>query len=90
MKLTPSHRSCNQQPFDTLYLDAESLQSCVSRGRAGDVSNSQGENIGRLHSALVEDVSQYFGVGSIPWSPLARGFLARPIGETTKRAGVDR
>jgi len=33
---------------------------------------------------------QHFGVGSIPWSPLARGFLTRPLGETTKRGSVDR
>lgn len=27
---------------------------------------------------------RHFGVGSIPWSPLARGFLCRPIEEQTK------
>jgi len=26
----------------------------------------------------------HFGVGSIPWSPLARGFLTRPIGTQTR------
>jgi len=31
----------------------------------------------------------HFGVGSIPWSPLARGFLTRPLGESTKRGDVD-
>ena len=30
------------------------------------------------------------GVGVIPWSPLARGKLARPWDEETKRAGADR
>jgi 1-deoxyxylulose-5-phosphate synthase len=29
------------------------------------------------------------GVGSIPWSPLAKGRLARPWGETTARSGTD-
>ncbi|MBX5467731.1 MAG: aldo/keto reductase [Firmicutes bacterium] len=29
------------------------------------------------------------GIGVIPWSPLARGRLARPWGETTKRAETD-
>lgn len=29
------------------------------------------------------------GVGSIPWSPLARGRLARPWGEQTRRSEVD-
>ena len=29
------------------------------------------------------------GVGSIPWSPLAKGFLARPWGEQTQRSEVD-
>ncbi|QRW12193.1 aldo/keto reductase family protein [Ceratobasidium sp. AG-Ba] len=30
-----------------------------------------------------------FGVGSIPWSPLARGFLTRPLGQQTHRAEKD-
>ncbi|KAH9476273.1 Versiconal hemiacetal acetate reductase [Psilocybe cubensis] len=30
-----------------------------------------------------------FGVGSIPWSPIARGVLTRPFGETTKRMNSD-
>ena len=29
------------------------------------------------------------GAGSIPWSPLAKGRLARPFGEQTKRFGTD-
>ncbi|KIM84086.1 hypothetical protein PILCRDRAFT_68256, partial [Piloderma croceum F 1598] len=32
---------------------------------------------------------KHFGVGSIPWSPLGRGLLTRPLGEQTKRGGVD-
>ncbi|KZP14872.1 aryl-alcohol dehydrogenase [Athelia psychrophila] len=35
---------------------------------------------------------KHFGVGSITWSPLARGLLTRPLGEhaSTKRGAVDR
>jgi aryl-alcohol dehydrogenase-like predicted oxidoreductase len=33
--------------------------------------------------------SQHFGVGSIPWSPLARGALTRPLGERSIRADND-
>jgi 1-deoxyxylulose-5-phosphate synthase len=29
------------------------------------------------------------GVGSIPWSPLAKGRLARPWGERTQRSDTD-
>jgi len=29
------------------------------------------------------------GVGSIPWSPLAKGRLARPWGQQTARSGTD-
>lgn len=29
------------------------------------------------------------GVGMIPWSPLARGFLTRPVHEQTPRANTD-
>ena len=32
---------------------------------------------------------KHFGVGSTPWSPLARGVLARPLNVQTKRAEVD-
>ncbi|KAI0055139.1 Aldo/keto reductase [Artomyces pyxidatus] len=32
---------------------------------------------------------EHFGVGSIPWSPLARGALTRPLGERTLRADND-
>ncbi|KAI5123248.1 hypothetical protein M0805_001337 [Coniferiporia weirii] len=32
---------------------------------------------------------QYFGVGSIPWSPLARGYVCRPLNERTVRADTD-
>lgn len=30
-----------------------------------------------------------FGVGSIPWSPLGRGKLTRPLGADTKRGKSD-
>ncbi|KAM6493039.1 aryl-alcohol dehydrogenase [Amanita muscaria] len=33
---------------------------------------------------------KYFGVGSIPWSPLGRGILTRPLSEPTARGKVDR
>lgn len=33
---------------------------------------------------------KHFGVGSILWSPLARGFLSRPLGTQTKRGDTDR
>ncbi|KAF4611799.1 hypothetical protein D9613_003710 [Agrocybe pediades] len=32
---------------------------------------------------------KYFGVGSITWSPLARGLLSRPFAEQTKRSTTD-
>ncbi|CAA7259016.1 unnamed protein product [Cyclocybe aegerita] len=32
---------------------------------------------------------KYFGVGAIPWSPLARGLLARPLSAQTKRGDTD-
>ena len=31
-----------------------------------------------------------FGVGAIPWSPLARGRLTRPLDQQTKRGETDR
>jgi len=32
---------------------------------------------------------KHFGVGSIPWSPLARGVLTRPVNKETTRSGSD-
>ena len=32
---------------------------------------------------------QHLGVGCIPWSPLARGMVARPWDETTSRGTMD-
>ncbi|TFY83804.1 hypothetical protein EWM64_g225 [Hericium alpestre] len=32
---------------------------------------------------------KHFGVGAIPWSPLARGLLTRPVSETSKRGTTD-
>ncbi|KAG6373475.1 Aldo keto reductase [Boletus reticuloceps] len=32
---------------------------------------------------------EMFGVGSIPWSPLARGVLTRPLGQQTNRGQMD-
>ncbi|TBU44937.1 Aldo/keto reductase [Dichomitus squalens] len=32
---------------------------------------------------------KHFGVGSIPWSPLARGLLTRPVDAESKRGNVD-
>ncbi len=32
---------------------------------------------------------KHFGVGPIPWAPLALGFLTRPLGEQTVRGKVD-
>ena len=31
----------------------------------------------------------HFGVGCIPWSPLARGILTRPLTQSTKRKETD-
>lgn len=41
---------------------------------------------------IISLIRQYFGVGSIPWSPLARGAVTRPHKNTEKtvRAGSDR
>ena len=33
---------------------------------------------------------QHLGVGSIPWSPLARGVLTRPLWKETTRSSIDR
>ena len=34
-------------------------------------------------------VREAFGIGSIPWSPLGRGLLTRPLSESTTRGKTD-
>ena len=34
-------------------------------------------------------IRQMFGVGSIPWSPLARGLLSRPLDQRSLRGETD-
>ena len=38
---------------------------------------------------LLTSYRQMFGVGSIPWSPLARGLVTRPLSEQSKRGDTD-
>ena len=52
----------------------------MSRRRPGCV-------IHRAHNPIHP---QLFGVGSIPWSPLGRGLLTRPVGAETTRGKSDR
>ena len=43
-----------------------------------------------LHNDCSRCTFQLFGVGAIPWSPLARGMLTRPFNSDSKRGGSDR
>ena len=88
-------RLCNQPPPHTFYLDAEPLQSSISWRRAWNDANSEGERSLSLRDysciIIICPWQQHFGVGIIPWSPLARGLLTRPlVGATTKRGEVDK
>ena len=74
-----------------LHLDAEPLQPRLPRRRARDVPHPQSAFPSPLitsSSALTSH--QQYGVGAIPWSPLARGRLTRPLTQQTKRGEVDR
>jgi len=89
-----NHRLRHQQQVDAIHLDAESLQPRVSGGGEGDVPNPQGA-LPHIIACVIGACSlckQLFGVGSIPWSPLARGFLTRPLDQTagTARGQSDR
>lgn len=45
----------------------------------------------RFRKVLLTLFGKMFGVGSIPWSPLARGLVTRPLSEqSTKRGQTDR
>ncbi len=75
-----------------LRLHAEPLQSALPRGGARDVPDAQGKP--RLMRTVVECISrrvisQLFGVGSIPWSPLGRGLLTRTVRDATTRGKTD-
>lgn len=86
-------RLCNHAQSYAVHLDAKSLQSSLSWRRARDVSYLEGRcsSTNRLSMLLRIDILQHFGVGSIPWSPLARGLLTRPLvsDTNTTRAKTD-
>ncbi|TFK34408.1 NADP-dependent oxidoreductase domain-containing protein [Crucibulum laeve] len=47
----------------------------------------------KLHQIPRDEIvimTKHFGVGSIPWSPLARGLVTRPLSAQTKRGEKDR
>ena len=46
-------------------------------------------HVSTLTLTLISITSQHFGVTSIPWSPLARGILTRPLSEQTTRGASD-
>lgn len=77
------NRLRDQQQSNTIHLYAKSLQSPLSGGGARNVPYPQGGyNIPHLlDMPLFTCITrlQHFGVGSIPWSPLARGLLTRPF-----------
>ena len=89
------NRLRDQQSPHTVHIDAEPLQPHIPRGRARDDAHAQGEKKSTTsHAPTRTQLSfshpfQHFGVGSIPWSPLARGALTRPLGELSIRADND-
>lgn len=80
----------HRQQAHPFHLDAELPQRGVPRGRARDDAHAPGESAPSLGLLTLTGVSQMMGVGCIPWSPLCRGFLARPWKtEDTIRAKSD-
>ena len=70
----------DQQQFNTIHLDAKPLQFDLSgRGARNDPYPQGGNSITHLPSFTFINWLKHFGVGSIPWSPLARGLLTRPF-----------
>ena len=85
------YRLCYCKPPYAIHIDAKPLQSCLPRGRARNDAYAQGAATSTsppLHMLIIV-CCQHFGVGSIPWSPLARGVLARPAQEKTERSETD-
>ena len=86
------HRLCHCKPSYAIHINAKPLQSCLPRGRARNDAYAQGAAIlasSCIYNMLIIVHCQHFGVGSIPWSPLARGVLARPAQEKTERSETD-
>lgn len=84
------NRLCHPEPADAFYFDAKSLQPSLSRRRARNDAHSQGAFFSCNSSHCNAWIPQHLGVGCIPWSPLARGLLARPLdSEKTARASTE-
>ena len=91
--LRETDRLCYRKQIDSIHIDAKSLQPCLQRRRARNDAHAQGLFIVNLTPPvhpLIVLCGQHFGVGSIPWSPLAGGILSRPLGTKTQRSETDR
>ena len=86
----PLKRLRNHARFDPIHIDAESLQHDLPRRRARDDACFKGIFSVNFPPAFFVSLCQHFGVASAPWSPLARGLLARPArAERTTRGSFD-
>lgn len=83
-----------QQPAHSLHLYAEFREHnflCLSTSTRAHVCLFQHNAIYREEEREMFPTAKHFGVGIIPWSPIARGALARGIGsEETVRAQTDK
>lgn len=81
----------NNQQVDAVHLCTTSLQSHVSWRRTRIISNNEGMLLDLIRIITHKLPCQPFGVGSLAFSPLARGYLARPLTKEhpTYRAETD-
>jgi len=87
------------QAGKVLYLGASSMDAwrfVVARERQRELGLAPFISMQNQYSLIAREDERellpycaHAGVGVIPWSPLGRGKLARPWGESTKRAELD-
>lgn len=89
---------CQDQQDDLLYQHAALSQCHLQRRGARNVSYPRGalvftpnRDCGIKLMQHLRQLVKMLKVGSLPWSPLARGYLARPYADqSTNRASSDR
>ena len=87
MSRVDRYRLCHPEQAYTIHLHAKLSQCSIQGRRARDDAHAQSESL--FHHETRTDI-QLFGTGCIPWSPLSRGFLARPWqAEETLRVKTD-
>ena len=79
-----------RRPNSTDTIDVQLTDYAITHNLTPFVSMQNHYNIAYREAGLeMLPMLKHFGVGVIPWSPVARGATTRPLSDTTDRAKTD-